>query len=149
MSDTTTSTAGPAPDSEGPSAAHATTIVEAFEITSPRLADRVAIRTKDDEQTLTWAQWHRRVRDLAGGLHRLGLRRGQTLAIMLSNRPEFHIVDLAAVTLGATPFSIYQTYAANQIEYVVADADAHIAVVERQYLERFWRPATTCPTWSA
>jgi long-chain acyl-CoA synthetase len=137
MSGPTTSTAGPTPDNEGSSAAHASTIVEAFELTSSRLADRVAIRTKGDEQTLTWAQWHRRVRDLAGGLHRLGLRRGQTLAIMLSNRPEFHIVDLAAVTLGATPFSIYQTYAANQIEYVVADADAHIAVVERQYLERF------------
>jgi long-chain acyl-CoA synthetase len=145
MSGPTTSTAGSTPNSEGSSAAHATTIVEAFELTSSRLADRVAIRTKGDEQTLTWAQWHRRVRDLAGGLHRLGLRRGQTLAIMLSNRPEFHIVDLAAVTLGATPFSIYQTYAANQIEYVVADADAHIAVVERQYLERFLEARDNLP----
>ncbi len=145
MSGPTTSTTGRTPDSESFSAAHATTIVEAFELTSSRLADRVAIRTKGDEQTLTWAQWHRRVRDLAGGLHRLGLRRGQTLAIMLSNRPEFHIVDLAAVTLGATPFSIYQTYAANQIEYVVADADAHIAVVERQYLERFLEARDNLP----
>jgi long-chain acyl-CoA synthetase len=145
MSGPTTGTAGSTPNSEGSSAAHATTIVEAFELTSSRLADRVAIRTKGDEQTLTWAQWHRRVRDLAGGLHRLGLRRGQTLAIMLSNRPEFHIVDLAAVTLGATPFSIYQTYAANQIEYVVADADAHIAVVERQYLERFLEARDNLP----
>jgi long-chain acyl-CoA synthetase len=145
MSGPTTSTAGSPPDGEAPSSANATTIVEAFELTSSRLADRVAIRTKGDEQTLTWAQWRRRVRDLAGGLHRLGLRRGQTLAIMLSNRPEFHIVDLAAVTLGATPFSIYQTYAANQIEYVVADADAHIAVVERQYLERFLEARDNLP----
>jgi long-chain acyl-CoA synthetase len=144
MSASTTSTAGPTPE-EGPSAAHAATIVEAFEITSATLADRVAIRTKGDEQTLTWAQWHRRVRDLAGGLHRLGLRRGETLAIMLSNRPEFHIVDLAAVTLGATPFSIYQTYAANQIEYVVADAGARIAVVERQYLERMLEVRDSLP----
>jgi long-chain acyl-CoA synthetase len=145
MSEPATSTAGSTPDSESPSAAHAATIIEAFELTSARLADRVAIRTKGDAQTLTWAQWHRRVRDLAGGLHQLGLRRGQTLAIMLSNRPEFHIVDLAAVTLGATPFSIYQTYAANQIEYVVADADAHIAVVERQYLERFLEARDNLP----
>ncbi len=144
MSARTTSTAGPTPE-EGPSAAQAATIVEAFEITSATLADRVAIRTKGDEQTLTWAQWHRRVRDLAGGLHRLGLRRGETLAIMLSNRPEFHIVDLAAVTLGATPFSIYQTYAANQIEYVVADAGARIAVVERQYLERMLEVRDSLP----
>jgi long-chain acyl-CoA synthetase len=119
-----------------PAAAHAATILEAFQITSAELADSVAIRTKGDELTLTWAQWRQRVGDLAGGLHRLGLRRGETLAIMLGNRPEFHIVDMAAVTLGVTPFSIYQTYAANQIEFVVSDAAARIAVVERQYLER-------------
>jgi long-chain acyl-CoA synthetase len=123
-------------ESEGHPAAHAATIVEAFELTSAALGGQVAIRTKGDEQTLTWEQWHRRVRDLAGGLHKLGLARGQTLAIMLSNRPEFHVVDLGAVTLGATPFSIYQTYAANQIEYVVSDAAARIAVVERQYLDQ-------------
>jgi long-chain acyl-CoA synthetase len=110
-------------------------MVQAFELTCAALADRVAIRTKDDELTLTWAQWRRRLRDLAGGLHQLGLRRGDTLAILLSNRPEFHVVDMAAVTLGATPFSIYQTYAPNQIEFVVADAGARIAVVESQYLE--------------
>ncbi|MFI5004300.1 MAG: AMP-dependent synthetase/ligase [Solirubrobacterales bacterium] len=117
-------------------AAHATTMVEAFETTCAALGDRIAIRTKDDEQTLTWAQWHRRARDLAGGLHRLGLERGETLAIMLSNRPEFHVVDVAAVMLGAVPFSIYQTYTPDQIEFLLTDAAARIAVVERQYLDR-------------
>jgi long-chain acyl-CoA synthetase len=126
-------------------ATQAATILDAFELTSSRLGDRVAIRTKGDEQTLTWAQWRRRVRDLAGGLHRLGLRRGDTVAILLSNRPEFHIVDMAAVTLGATPFSIYQTYAPNQIEFVVSDADARIAVVERQYLERLLEARENLP----
>ncbi len=126
-------------------AATAATMVEAFEITSSALGDRVAIRTKDDEQTLTWAQWRQRARNLAGGLHRLGLRRGDTLAIMLGNRPEFHIVNIAAVTLGATPFSIYQTYAANQIEYLVSDAAARIAVVERQYLDRLLEARDNLP----
>jgi long-chain acyl-CoA synthetase len=119
-----------------PAAAHAATMVQAFELTSAALGDRVAIRTKGDEQTVTWAQWRRRARDLAGGLHRLGLSRGETIALLLGNRPEFHVADLAAVTLGATPFSIYQTYAANQIEFVISDADARIAIVERQYLDR-------------
>jgi long-subunit acyl-CoA synthetase (AMP-forming) len=120
-------------------------MVEAFQITSAALGERVAIRTKGDEQTLTWAQWRRRARELAGGLHRLGLARGDTIAIMLGNRPEFHVVDMAAVTLGATPFSIYQTYAANQIEYVVADAAARIAVVERQYLQRLLQARRNLP----
>ncbi len=126
-------------------AAHAPTIVEAFALTSAAHPDEVAIRTKDDAQTLTWAQWDRRTRDLAGGLHALGLRRGQTLAIMLSNRPEFHVADLAAAMLGVTPFSIYQTYAANQIEFVVADAEAHIAVVERQYLPQLLEARRNLP----
>jgi long-chain acyl-CoA synthetase len=120
-------------------------MVEAFERTCAARGDRVAIRTKDDAQTLTWAQWRRRVRDLAGGLHRLGLRRGETLAIMLGNRPEFHVVDMAAVTLGATPFSIYQTYASNQIEFVVSDADARIAVVQSEYLERLLEARRNLP----
>jgi long-subunit acyl-CoA synthetase (AMP-forming) len=111
-------------------------MVEAFDITCAAGGESVAIRTKGDAQTLSWAQWRRRVRDLAGGLHRLGLRRGETLALLLGNRPEFHVADMAAVTLGATPFSIYQTYAANQIEFVVSDAAARIAIVERQYLDR-------------
>ncbi len=128
-----------------PAAAHAATMVQAFELTSAALADRVAIRTKGDAQTLTWAQWRRRTRDLAGGLQRLGLRRGETLALLLGNRPEFHVADLAAVTLGATPFSIYQTYAANQIEFVISDADARIALVERQYLDRLLEARRNLP----
>jgi long-chain acyl-CoA synthetase len=138
-------TSGSTTNAEGRPAAQAATIVEAFEITSAALGDRVAIRTKGDEQTLTWAQWRQRVRNLAGGLHRLGLRHGDTLAILLSNRPEFHIVDMAAVTLGATPFSIYQTYAANQIEYVISDAAARIAVVERQYLDKLLEARESLP----
>ncbi len=120
-------------------------MVEAFEISSAIHSGDVAIRTKGDAQTLTWAQWRTRTRDLAGGLHRLGLRRGETLALLLGNRPEFHVADMAAVTLGATPFSIYQTYAANQIEFVVSDAAARIAIVEHQYLDRLLEARRNLP----
>jgi long-chain acyl-CoA synthetase len=55
---------------------------------------------------------------------------------LLSNRPDFHVCDLAAVTLGATPFSIYQTFTPEQIGYVVGDAGARVLVTEQQHLER-------------
>ena len=42
--------------------------------------------------------------------------------MMLTNRPEFHFADTAAMHLGATPFSVYNTYSAEQIEYLVGDA---------------------------
>jgi long-chain acyl-CoA synthetase len=113
----------------------ASTLAEAFRQTVARHPDRVAVRTVDDAVSLTWADLARRVDALAGGLSALGVRRGDTVAIMLGNRPEFAVVDLAAVTLGATPFSIYQTFTPEQIAYVVGDAGARVAVVEQPFLK--------------
>src|SRR6202043_4114964 len=75
-----------------------------------------------------------RVDALAGGLANLGVQRGDTLALMLSNRPEFHLCDLAGMMLGAAPFSIYNTYTPEQIRYPVQDAGARMLICEQQYL---------------
>jgi len=71
-----------------------------------------------------------RVHRIAGGLRKLGLQKGDTVAIMLNNRWEFIPTDLAAVSLGAIPFSIYQTSAPEQIQYLVSDAKSKVAIVE-------------------
>jgi long-subunit acyl-CoA synthetase (AMP-forming) len=113
----------------------ASTIAEAFRITVASRPDAVAVRTKDDEVSLTWRQLQDRADALAGGLAGLGLEKGQCAAILLANRPEFHLVDLAIMEVGGTPFSIYPTYAPNQIAYVVGDADAHILITEPQFLD--------------
>jgi long-chain acyl-CoA synthetase len=118
---------------QGRRAIGAATIAEAFRLTVEDHPDRVAVRTKDDEIALTWAQLRDRVDALAGGLAHLGVKRGDTVALMISNRPEFMIADLAAMTLGATPFSIYLTSAPDQVAYVVKDAGARIAIVEEQF----------------
>src|SRR5829696_2204624 len=115
----------------------ARTMTEAFRLTVEDNADRVAMRTQHDEVRLTWAELRDRVDALAGGLAARGVRRGDSVALVLSNRPEFAIADLAAMTLGATPFSIYQTFTPAQIAYVVGDAGARVAIVEEQFLERF------------
>lgn len=100
---------------EGSRAVRAATVAEAFRVTVEDHPDRVAVRTKDGEISLTWSALRDRVDAVAGGLARLGVRRGDTVALMLSNRPEFQIADLAAMTLGATPFSIYLTSAPDQV----------------------------------
>jgi long-subunit acyl-CoA synthetase (AMP-forming) len=115
-------------------ASAAPTVAEAFRRTVAAAPDRVAVRTLDDAVSLTWAALARRVDALAGGLARLGVGRGDTVALMIGNRPEFHLVDLAVTTLGATPFSIYQTLAPEQIAYVVGDAGARLAVAETALL---------------
>jgi long-subunit acyl-CoA synthetase (AMP-forming) len=117
-----------------PPATRAATIAEAFRITSAERAEQVAIRTKGDEFAITWGELRERVDALAGGLAGLGVERGDTIALMLSNRPEFHICDLAAMMIGATPFSIYNTYTPAQIAYIVGDAGAKMLICEQQYL---------------
>src|SRR3954447_24324023 len=115
----------------------ATTIAEAFRATAEDNADRVAVRTKDDEVSLTWGELRERVDALAGGLAALGVGRGDRVALMLGNRPEFHVADLAVMTLGATPFSIYGTFSPEQIAYVVGDAGAKVALIESAFADAF------------
>jgi long-chain acyl-CoA synthetase len=112
------------------------TMCDAFQATVAAHGDVVALRTLGGEQELTWREYGERVRRLAAGLHGLGLRRGDTLALMLGTRPEFHLVDAAAMHLGVVPFSVYNTAAPDQIEFVVRDAGARVAVVEDAFADR-------------
>jgi long-chain acyl-CoA synthetase len=121
---------------ERPAGLDASTLGEAFQVTAQAHPDRVALRTKDDEFSMTWAEYADKVRSLTAGLAALGLERGGSLAIMLTNRPEFHFFDSAALHLGATPFSLYNTYTGEQIAYQVGDAAARIVVTEQAFLDR-------------
>ncbi len=136
---------GAATQAENRVAARAGTIAHAFRLTAAQRGDEVAIRTKGDAFTITWSKLRERVDAVAGGLAGLGLARGDTVALLLGNRPEFHICDLAATMLGATPFSIYNTYAPNQIAYVVADADARLLITEQAYLEQVLQARSELP----
>jgi long-chain acyl-CoA synthetase len=115
-------------------AVDAPTVGEALRRTAANHPSIVAVRTADDSVSLTWSELLRRVQDVAGGLAKLGVGRGDTVAIMLGNRPEFHVVDLAAAVLGAIPFSIYLTYPAEEIRYLIDDAAARVAIVEPAHL---------------
>jgi long-chain acyl-CoA synthetase len=119
-----------------PAGLQASTLPEAFQATANAHPDRCALRTKGDEFSITWREYAEKVRAIAAGLAGLGLERGSTMALMLTNRPEFHWFDAAAVHLGATPFSLYNTYTAEQIQYQVDDAEARIVVTENAFADR-------------
>jgi long-subunit acyl-CoA synthetase (AMP-forming) len=85
------------------------------------------------------------VGELAAGLAGLGVGRGDTVAIMLTNRPEFHLVDVAAMHLGAIAFSIYNTSSPEQIEYLLGDAANRLLVTERAFLDRVEAARARCP----
>jgi long-subunit acyl-CoA synthetase (AMP-forming) len=115
-------------------AVDAPTVTEALRRTAASHPDLVAVRTADDLVSLTWSELLARVDAFAGGLAALGVGRGDTVAIMLGNRPEFYVADLAAATIGAIPFSIYVTYPPSEIEFLCTDAGARIAITEQAYL---------------
>jgi long-chain acyl-CoA synthetase len=122
--------------SGGPAAElQAASLYDAFSATVARLGGDVALRS--GEETQTWSELKAQVGRIAGGLASLGVKKGDTVALMLSNRPEFVACDLAAVSLGAVPFSIYQTSSPEQIAYVVGDAGAKVAIVESAFLGVF------------
>ncbi|MBB4931437.1 long-chain acyl-CoA synthetase [Lipingzhangella halophila] len=93
---------------------------------APALSDR----TDDGWSTLTWAEYRQRVVELAAAYIGIGVRPGETVALMLANRSEHLIADLGAVHAGAVPCTVYATFAPDQIAYVVADCSARVAVLE-------------------
>src|SRR4051794_39422192 len=126
-------------------AVDAATLAEAFRLTSAERSGEIAVRTIDGSTEWTWTELREKVDALAAALHGLGLRKGDTTALMLSNRPEFHLADLAVMMVGATPFSIYMTYAPGQIAYVVGDADARILITEEQFLDNVLKAKEELP----
>ncbi|MGZ5323303.1 MAG: AMP-dependent synthetase/ligase, partial [Solirubrobacterales bacterium] len=116
---------------------YAPNLVKSFYKTVDRLGDDVAIRTQDGSYEISWSELRDRMHRIAGGLAKLGVKKGDTVALMLNNRPEFIPCDLGAVALGGVPFSVYQTSSPEQIEYVCDNAGAKVAIVETAFLEQF------------
>ena len=111
-----------------------TTVCEAFQQTARIDPDAVAIRTPGDAVSITWREYASRVKDIAAGLAAIGVRRGDTVALMLTNRPEFALVDCGAMHLGAIAFSVYNTSSPEQLTYLFDNADAKIVVTETAFL---------------
>jgi long-chain acyl-CoA synthetase len=95
---------------------------------APALSDQAGDGT--GWQTLTWGQTRQQVLELAAGFAALGLAKGERVALMLPNRSEHILADLATVHAGGTPVTFYATLAADQIAYVAGDCDARIAVLD-------------------
>ncbi|KAA3628635.1 MAG: long-chain fatty acid--CoA ligase [Proteobacteria bacterium] len=83
-------------------------------------------------QSWTWKEVADEVAALAGGLAAMGFKRGDKLAIIGDNRPRLYWGFTAAQSLGGVPVPLYQDAVAEEMAYVLDDADVRFALVEDQ-----------------
>ncbi|MCU1353123.1 MAG: Long-chain-fatty-acid--CoA ligase [Acidimicrobiales bacterium] len=116
------------------------TVARLFLQTVAAQPDAVALRWKhgDEWREWTFATYAEQVARAAAGWRALGAEPGDRVVVMMRNRPEFHVADLGALFLGATPISIYNSSAPDQVEYLVGHSKATLGIVEDDsFLARF------------
>ncbi|MEV6558830.1 long-chain fatty acid--CoA ligase [Nocardia sp. NPDC051756] len=116
-----------------PAAARPDTLCAAFQSNVAKYPDAVALRTLGGAVSITWREYGERVQAIATGLAALGIESGDTVAIMLTNRPEFHLCDTAILHAGATPFSVYNTNPVDLLVYQFGNAGNKAVICEKQF----------------
>jgi long-chain acyl-CoA synthetase len=101
-------------------------VAQALERSAFYYPDRTALVFQD--RRWGYRELEREASALASGLMRLGLRPGERIALQLPNRPEFVLTYYAALKLGAVPLSLNVTYKAEEIAYIVQNAEASLLV---------------------
>ncbi|MGE5635872.1 MAG: AMP-binding protein [Nocardioidaceae bacterium] len=115
---------------------------EAVSTTFPKLLAGLAEQRPDDValqekrygiwQPITWSEYHARVGRFAQGLATMGFERGEVLAILGDNRPEWLIAELAAQSLGGMSVGLYPQGVLEEVEHVITYADVRFVVAEDQ-----------------
>jgi fatty-acyl-CoA synthase len=108
--------------------------------TLPDLLDEMALRfpereaVVDGSDRLTYREYRARVRELAKGLYRLGVRHGDKVALLMNNRTEWLLVDFAVQLLGATLVAVSTWSRTRELEYVLDHSDASTLITVDRFL---------------
>jgi long-chain acyl-CoA synthetase len=130
-------------DNAGGSAQHFSAAINAKgDTTFPKLLaehvqkrpDQAAIREKylGIWQATSWSEFDAMAREMAGGLAKLGVKRGDNVSIIGDNRPRLYASMMATQMLGAVAVPMYQDAVANEMVYFFTNAEIGLAVVENQ-----------------
>jgi long-chain acyl-CoA synthetase len=108
------------------------TIVDRFWQQVERLGSRTALRWRSGPTwvEMSWTEYGRSVRHIAGGLAHLGLEAGDRAGILSNNRQEWHVADFATLASGAVTVPVYQTSSSSQVAYALSHAGVRVCFVE-------------------
>mgnify|MGYP001007217665 CR=1 FL=1 len=97
-------------------------------------------------QSLSWAEYYAQARALGLALADLGVRRGEVVAVLAENRPEWVIADIGAQAMGIVGNGIYPTASPEQMRYILQDSETRVLIVENQeQLEKALAVRAECP----
>jgi len=102
--------------------------------TVDRHSEKTALMWKEGGvyRSITYREMWEQVRQAAAGLSVTGVRAGDKVAILSENNTMWPVTDLAVASLGAVSVPIYPTLPAEQVTYILNQADCHVAVVENE-----------------
>jgi long-chain acyl-CoA synthetase len=104
-------------------------------------ADALNHRTDGGWVAISAEMFVERVKSVALGLAAAGIRPGDRIALLSENRPEWSVVDLAILSLGAINVPIYTTQAVDQIEFILSDSGAKAIFISNRRLYKHAQPA--------
>ncbi|HSU17228.1 long-chain fatty acid--CoA ligase [Longimicrobium sp.] len=115
-----------------------TTLLALVEQGLPKNVTPATVATKRDGKWIetSRAEFERQVELFAYGLHDLGVRRGDRVALHAENSAEWLIADLAVLSLGAVDVPIYTTQPADQIQYILENSEAVAYIVSSAKLHQ-------------
>lgn len=116
-----------------------TTLVDLFRVAVAERGDECA--ASGPESSFTWNEYASRVDRLASDLRLWGLNRGDRVAIMTDNSPEFHIVDMAVLVVGGVPFSMHSDDAEAKLAANLRTAKPSMLFAERRFADAATRLA--------
>jgi len=109
---------------------------------------KVALREKEFGiwQTITWREYYEQVRDFALGLHMLDFKKGDKLAVIGDNRPEWFYAELAVQSLGGAVVGIYPDSHPEQVEYNINHSDSRFIVAgDQEQADKILAIKDKCP----
>ena len=110
--------------------------------TAMALIDEIAARHPEREalvgggERYSWAEFRTRTRDLAKGLHAAGVRRGDKVAILMGNRPEWLIADFAIMSLGGVMVAANTWATARELAYQLSHSECRLMIMSAGFLKR-------------
>jgi long-chain acyl-CoA synthetase len=108
-----------------------TTINQLFQESVAKQGARTALRYKENKvfKNISYAEFGKRVHEVASGLTALGIVKGDRVALLSENRPEWAVTDLAILALGGIVVPIYPTLPPPQIAFIVRNSGAKVLIV--------------------